>query len=151
MKIRTKIAVLLGAFTFSLVSCNTFNDETLPDTYSEVPKDISGEWELYNVTRNGIDITKRMDFSSFHLLLNADNTYKLDNYLPFIVKQDGTWSVDDLLYPFHLIFKEGTSQYEVKTEIQYVTRGGKRQLILTLSPGCHTNEYVYTFQKIVGL
>lgn len=151
MKNRTKFAVFLGAFAFIFGSCNTFNDEVLPENYAETPKDISGEWELYEVSRNGVDITEKMDFSKFHLHLNSDNTYELENYLPFIVKQNGTWSVDDPLYPFHLSFKEGTNEHELQTEIQYVTRNGNRQLIITLSPGCHMNEYVYTFQKIAGL
>ena len=89
-----------------------------------------------------------MDFYDFHLYLNEDNTYEFENYLPFIVKKAGTWGVDDPLYPFHLSFMEEGSQDAVNTEIQYVTRDGNRQLIITLSPGCHTNTYTYTFQKI---
>lgn len=148
MKFNTKLAVLLIAATFTVGSCDTFKDEVLPDSYTETPKDLSGEWQLHEVTRNGTDITERMDFSAFHLYLNKDNTYEFENYLPFIVKDKGTWSIDDPLYPFHLSFTEEDSQETVKTEIQYVTSGGKRQLIITLSPGCHLNTYTYTFQKI---
>ena len=148
MKFNTRMVALLVAAAFVVGACDTFKDETLPDSYSEVPKDISGSWELHEVTRNGTDITEYMNFSDFHLYLNEDNTYEFENYLPFIVKKAGIWGVDDPLYPFHLSFMEEGSQEAVNTEIQYVTRDGNRQLIITLSPGCHTNTYTYTFQKI---
>ncbi len=89
-----------------------------------------------------------MDFKRFHVLLNKDNTYKLNNYLPFIVKNDGTWNVDDPIYPFHLILKEEGSEKEVKTEIGFLTVDGQRRLTITLSPGCYSNKYVYTFEQI---
>ena len=69
-----------------------------------------------------------MDFKRFHVLLNKDNTYKLNNYLPFIVKNDGTWNVDDPIYPFHLILKEEGSEKEVKTEIGFLTVDGNADL-----------------------
>ena len=47
-----------------------------------------------------------MDFTRFHIVLNEDNTYKIENYLPFIVKGNGSWSVDDPIYPFHLFLKK---------------------------------------------
>lgn len=129
-------------------SCNSFKDEITPEKYSEVPKDIDGNWQLVSVLRNGTDITDYMDFKRFHVLLNKDNTYKLNNYLPFIVKNDGTWNVDDPIYPFHLILKEEGSEKEVKTEIGFLTVDGQRRLTITLSPGCYSNKYVYTFEQI---
>ena len=113
-----------------------------------IPKDIDGNWQLVSVLRNGTDITDYMDFKRFHVLLNKDNTYKLNNYLPFIVKNDGTWNVDDPIYPFHLILKEEGSEKEVKTEIGFLTVDGQRRLTITLSPGCYSNKYVYTFEQI---
>ena len=101
---------------------------TTPEKYSEVPKDIDGNWQLVSVLRNGTDITDYMDFKRFHVLLNKDNTYKLNNYLPFIVKNDGTWNVDDPIYPFHLILKEEGSEKEVKTEIGFLTVDGNADL-----------------------
>ena len=89
-----------------------------------------------------------MDFTRFHIVLNEDNTYKIENYLPFIVKGNGSWSVDDPIYPFHLFFKENGTEKEIKTLIGFRTVNGKRQMTITLSPGCHTNKYIYTFKQV---
>jgi len=77
-----------------------------------------------------------MDFSRFHIVLNKDNTYEIKNYLPFIVKGNGTWSVDDPQFPFHLIFREDGADETVETEIGFLTVDGERQLTIKLSPGC---------------
>ena len=148
---RLNIRFITGVFFVLAViisSCNSFKDEITPEKYSEVPKDIDGNWQLVSVLRNGTDITDYMDFKRFHVLLNKDNTYKLNNYLPFIVKNDGTWNVDDPIYPFHLILKEEGSEKEVKTEIGFLAVDGQRRLTITLSPGCYSNKYVYTFEQI---
>ena len=90
-----------------------------------------------------------MDLSRFHIVLNKDNTYEIKNYLPFIVKGNGTWSVDDPQFPFHLIFREDGADETVETEIGFLTVDGERQLTIKLSPGCHTNTYVYTFKQVM--
>jgi len=81
--------------------------------------------------------------------LKKDNTYEIKNYLPFIVKNKGKWSVDDPQFPFHLVFEEEGMNKEVKTEIGFSTVDGKRRLTIKLSPGCHTNTYVYTFKQVI--
>lgn len=149
MKLNMRFA--MGAFfalAVAVSSCDTFKDEITPKSYSEAVKNIDGNWQLSAVARNKVDITKAMDFTRFHLVLNKDNTYELKNYLPFIVKGNGSWSVDDPLYPFHLSFKEKDAEEGVKTSIGFQTVDGKRQMTITLSPGCHSNEYVYTFKQV---
>lgn len=143
--------LVIGAFlTLTMISsCDTFEDEMAPDSYSETIKHVDGNWRLFTVSRNGIDITKYMDFSRFHIVLNKDNTYEIKNYLPFIVKGNGTWSVDDPQFPFHLIFREDGADETVETEIGFLTVDGERQLTIKLSPGCHTNTYVYTFKQVM--
>ena len=130
-------------------SCDTFKDEMTPESYSETIKHVDGNWQLSAVVRNGIDITKYMDFTRFHIVLNKDSTYEIRNYLPFIVENNGTWSVDDPQFPFHLVFREEGKNEEVKTEIGFLTVDGERQLTIKLSPGCHTNTYVYTFKQVI--
>lgn len=120
-----------------------------PESYSETIKHVDGNWQLSAVVRNGIDITKYMDFTRFHIVLNKDSTYEIRNYLPFIVENNGTWSVDDPQFPFHLVFREEGKNEEVKTEIGFLTVDGERQLTIKLSPGCHTNTYVYTFKQVI--
>ena len=148
---RLHMQLVIGAFlTLTMISsCDTFEDEMTPDSYSETIKHVDGNWRLFTVSRNGIDITKYMDFSRFHIVLNKDNTYEIKNYLPFIVKGNGTWSVDDPQFPFHLIFREDGADETVETEIGFLTVDGERQLTIKLSPGCHTNTYVYTFKQVM--
>ena len=148
---RLNMQLVIGAFlTLTMISsCDTFEDEMTPDSYSETIKHVDGNRRLFTVSRNGIDITKYMDFSRFHIVLNKDNTYEIKNYLPFIVKGNGTWSVDDPQFPFHLIFREDGADETVETEIGFLTVDGERQLTIKLSPGCHTNTYVYTFKQVM--
>ena len=148
---RLNMQLVIGAFlTLTMISsCDTFEDEMTPDSYSETIKHVDGNWRLFTVSRNGIDITKYMDFSRFHIVLNKDNTYEIKNYLPFIVKGNGTCSVDDPQFPFHLIFREDGADETVETEIGFLTVDGERQLTIKLSPGCHTNTYVYTFKQVM--
>ena len=148
---RLNMQFVIGAFlTLTMISsCDTFRDEITPDSYSEPIKHVDGNWRLFTVSRNGIDITEYMDFSRFHIVLNKDNTYEIKNYLPFIVKGNGTWSVDDPQFPFHLIFREDGADKTVETEIGFLTVNGERQLTIKLSPGCHTNTYVYTFKQVM--
>ena len=148
---RLNMQLVIGAFlTLTMISsCDTFEDEMTPDSYSETIKHVDGNWRLFTVSRNGIDITKYMDFSRFHIVLNKDNTYEIKNYLPFIVKGNGTWSVDDPQFPFHLIFREDGADETVETEIGFLTVDGERQLTIKLRPGCHSNTYVYTFKQVM--
>lgn len=149
MNVKTQLFIgFLLMIVVGMASCDTFKDELSPDNYSESSKELDGEWVLTTVTRNGVDITKEMDFSKFHLLLNKDNTYRIENYMPFIVRKNGTWSVDDPVYPYHLTFKEEGAASEQKTEINYLISKGRRCLTITLSPGCPSNIYVYSFEKM---
>ena len=149
---RLNMHFVVGSFlalTAMVSSCDTFKDEMTPESYSETIKHVDGNWQLSAVVRNGIDITKYMDFTRFHIVLNKDSTYEIRNYLPFIVENNGTWSVDDPQFPFHLVFEEEGMNKEVKTEIGFSTVDGKRRLTIKLSPGCHTNTYVYTFKQVI--
>ena len=145
--IKTLLLMVAMLGSTGLVGCDSYSDDVKLTT-EEAPKDLSGVWQLSQVTRNGIDISEAMDFSKFKLHLNADNSYQLENYLPFIVRHDGSWKVDDPQYPFHLIFQEGGASQEVKTEIAYPVVDGKRQVSLTLSPGHKSNKYKYVFVKV---
>ena len=122
-----------------MVSCSTI------DAYDveESVKDISGVWKLQMVSRNGIDITESMDFSQFTLNLNNDGTYTIDNYLPFVVKENGIWDTDNPTMPFQIVFKEESKSEPVKVELNYPIVNGSRSLTIKLSPGCYSNTYVY--------
>ena len=142
---RTKTIIIFFFLLFSF-SCDTFRSDELSN-YEEMPKLLEGSWQLKSVSRNEIDITSTMNFSQFILHLNADGSYTMDNYLPFAVKADGEWEVDDPYYPFHLIFKENGSDNEVNLELTYPIVKGERILSVKLSPGCNKNEYIYVFEQ----
>ena len=146
MKHIFKILTILTLSIF-LASCDSFNDENNPYEGSEVAKDLSGVWKIMTVTRNGVDITKDMDFSQFTLHLNENGTYKIDNYLPFVVQKDGNWSTDNPDYPFRLSFTEKNSSSATTVNLNYPTIKGSRNLLIKLSPGCSSNSYMYQMER----
>jgi len=125
------------------------------DKISEVPepaKDISGNWQVIKATRNGTDLFTLLDsnyysFSKFRITFNG-GAYTLVNPLPFIVAQNGTYSLDNPQYPFIITFKQTGSTTPVSTSFTYPTVNGARQLTLVFSPGCSNNTYSYTLQKV---
>jgi len=135
------------ALTGMVSSCDKFKDDSDID-YTEANKEIGGSWQIVKATRNGVDITKMMDFSGFRLNLNNDNSFSIDNYLPFLVDGNGTWEVNDPQYPFRLIFKRSDSAEPVISALNYPIVNGKRQISLTFSPGCYSNMYTYVFEKV---
>jgi len=128
----------------SCLSCDN-TDENAP---AEPVKNIAGSWKVMSVTRNDVDITEAVDFSQFRINFNADNTYSFENYLPFIVKQQGTWSLDDPQYPFKINFREGSNAEAITTDFTYPTVKGKRQIQLSISPGCTANKYKYVLERV---
>jgi hypothetical protein len=127
-------------------ACDKFENQT-PPTPEEALKEIDGTWKIVAVTRNGLDITQLMDFTQFRIRFNQDNTYAIDHYLPFAVKTNGTWNLDDPQYPFNLKMTESESGEAVTSVFNYPVVGGKRQIILSFAPGCKNNIYSYTFEK----
>jgi len=111
----------------------------------EQAKDISGDWHIIKATRNGTDLTTLVDLSQFSLSFK-DGKYSLVNKVPFLVGQDGLYSLDDPKYPFKISFTAGSNQ-PVATAFNFPIVNGVRQLTITFSPGCANNNYVYVFQK----
>lgn len=139
--------VIVCAIAALAASCSTFSDDNNPYDATEAVKNISGTWKLKTVTRNGVDITKTMDFSRFQLHLNTDGSYNIQNYLPFVVSEDGTWQVNDPQHPMRISFKENTSGEAFDLDFNYPVVDGQRAISITLSPGCHSNTYVYTLYR----
>jgi len=147
MKSTVKITVYILIIFAFFSSCDTFKD-TESDDYQEAPKNIEGIWQLKTVARNLIDITKEMDFNRFRLILNEDGSYTMENYLPFAVKKEGQWRVDDPQYPFYLILRENGSGEDISIALKYPIVNGKRNISIDVSPGCSKNSYTYVFEKI---
>jgi len=150
-KLRIKYSVFVISFIMMLTawSCNTFQTDNLSSGNKAVPLDVSGNWKIISASRNGVDITSLMDFTRFKLNLNEDGLYSIDNYLPFIAKKtSGKWAVDDPVFPFRLFFSDTDGSNEIVAALSYPITNGKRQIILTFSPGCSGNTYSYTFEKL---
>jgi len=144
-KMRIPALFLMLFLVFS--SCTKFSDN-YPTDIKESVKELNGTWRIIRASRNGTDISTLFDFSKFKLQFNSDNTYKIENYLPFLVKLDGTWSLDDPHYPFNLVFKENGSVDPMVSGFNYPIVNGKRQISLSFSPGCHSNIYTYVLEEV---
>lgn len=132
---------LFIAFLTVLVSCRTEK----PDMPFEPVKDLTGSWKVLQVTRNGTDLTQRFDFSNFRINFK-DSAYTLANPVPFLVNTNGNWRFDDPAYPFKLALtaKDSATKF---SSLLFPVVGGKRNMVLTISPGCSSNIYQYTLQR----
>jgi hypothetical protein len=146
MKTNIKSLLILVSVCF-LVACSTFDDDSNSYHATEAEKNLSGTWNLVSVTRNDEDITSDINVSSFKLNLNEDGTYNIENYLPFMVENPGTWSIDNPYYPFQLRFKENDTNDTTQVELHYPSVDGQRKLRIELSPGCSSNKYVYILER----
>ena len=137
-----RFTLFLVILTALLCSCNSFKDSE-EYTAAEHEKHLEGTWTISKASRNGVDITKLMDFSEFKVNFKTDNTYQIDNYLPFLVRDNGTWKINDTKHPSQINFKEESKTEEKISNIEYLIVKGKRQLVLTFTPGYPTNRYTY--------
>jgi hypothetical protein len=112
----------------------------------ETAKDIAGTWKIVSLTRNGEDLTQRMDLSKFRIIFNANGSYSFQDKMAFVVNDPGTYQLDDPQFPFGLVLTP-QSKSATKIKFQYPIINGKRQISLTISPGCTTNTYQYNFEK----
>lgn len=113
----------------------------------ESEKSIIGTWHIINVTRNGQDITEKFDFSRFRVNFLPDQSYTIENPVPFFVYDNGMWAVDDPQYPFKISF-EGTDD-PASADFSYPIIKGERQMHFTFSPGCSNNTYKYSLKRMV--
>jgi hypothetical protein len=138
--IKTSCILLLGWFIFS---CKV--EHLTPP--NEPMKNIAGSWGIIHATRNGTDMTSGFDFSKFRIVF-TDSTYAIDSLVPFLVSTGGKWVFDDPQYPFNLIFSPTDSSKSILAPFLFPVTGGVRNIILTFSPGCPSNSYQYTLQKV---
>ena len=111
-------------------------------------KELCGVWTLGSIGQNDQnDPLATMDVSSFRLTLNADHTYTVDNSLPFIVEENGTWEVDNRLLPTKIIFRETGSHESAAVEIPYPysVQDGQPRVTIAVSEGCELNRLSYVF------
>jgi len=116
-------------------------------TLKEPVKDIKGNWHIIAASRNGTDMFTRFDYSAFRLNI-LDSTYTIENQVPFIVSKSGLWRVDDPQYPFTISFIPKDSTAKISDLLYPITVQGQRNIIISFSPGCKSNVYQYTLQKV---
>ncbi len=144
-----KINILLIIISLMVwTSCKV--DKITPVT--ETVKDISGSWKIIKATRNGGDLIGIVDsnyinFNKFRITFK-DGNYTVDNPLPFIVSQNGKYSLDDPQYPFKITFTETGATTPASTAFTYPNVNGVRILTLVFSPGCNLNTYSYSLEKV---
>lgn len=114
--------------------------------FTESNKPLTGNWKIVKVLRNGEDMTARFDFSAFRIAF-TESDYTITGQAPFVVSRNGKWQFDDPQYPMELSFTpEGSDA--VKPEFRYPVVNGRRNLVLTFSPGCQQNKYEYTLEPL---
>lgn len=138
--------MLLFAMPLVWSSCKVEQAKTVTETV----KNISGTWQIVDVQQNGVDITgsNGLDISQFRINFQ-NNSYKLTNPLPFIVYQNGTYSLNDPQVPTEITFTAAGAQ-PVTSTFNYPIVTGVRNIVIqfTANPGCTDNSYTYTLQKV---
>src|SRR5690606_33398535 len=127
------------------LSCD---DEFATASLDESTKSVAGSWQVTQITRNGEDLSKRMDFSGFTIDFDEDGKYTVSADLPFLVQGTGGYSLNDPQYPFSLVLTPSTSEEAVFVSFQFPVVNGQRQLNLTMSLGCSSNSYQYSLERI---
>ncbi|HRH50872.1 MAG TPA: DUF5004 domain-containing protein [Panacibacter sp.] len=134
--------VLIVTFFSVFSSCKTQKDVLV-----EPIKDFTGSWKISKVLRNQEDITQWLNLADFKLELKNDNSFTLTSgSIPFLENTDGTWTVDDPAYPFHLSLQAKDSTSAKTADLLAPVAKGSRNMVITFSPGCNANKYVYTLE-----
>ena len=144
-----KINVLLPAvlMAFGLAALSSCEDGISDMATVETEKDITGSWHVVQLTRNGEDLSQRLDLTGYRIEFNPDGTYTLAQQLPFIADAPGTYRLSDPQYPFALILQPEGAQEDVVASFQFPVIKGKRQLSLSFSLGCESNTYQFNFER----
>lgn len=151
--ISVKIFVSFLAFVLigSWVACN--RNETIA---VEPVKDIGGTWKIDKITRNGEDLTDWIDTREFQLIFQQDSaytgmggSYKTLEGLPFVGESNqGLWKFNNAAYPVYIYFTPEGTTTPIQVKFFYPVVTGKREISLTISPGCPSNSYEYLLKKV---
>ncbi len=145
MKTKQLIPMAFMACGFALFS--SCADELSNIAHEEPTKEITGSWKVIKLTRNGEDLSQRLNLNDFRIEFKEDGTYTIAERLPFVLEGSGAYALSDPQYPFSVLMTaEGTDE-EVPVNFQYPVVKGKRQLNLTFSLGCSSTTYQYSFER----
>ena len=65
---------------------------------------------------------------------------------PFPVREHGSWSYNDNIYPTSMPFLSNSMQRSVDFEEPPISGNNSLKMAFTL--GCHDNIYIYAFEKV---
>ncbi|MBE8715334.1 DUF5004 domain-containing protein [Sphingobacterium hungaricum] len=142
-----KNSAIRGFMMLILIAQLSCKDEISKMVFDETNKDITGNWKVVQLTRNGEEIGKRMDLSGFYINFKNDGTYDLSEELPFVLNEEGNYTLSDPQYPFGIILHPKGQTNTVPVKFQFPIVKGERQLSLSFSLGCSTNTYQYQFER----
>lgn len=137
-------------FLYAILMVVVASCTTKKELLMEPVKDLNALWRIQNVTRNSVDITQFIDSAGFRLMLSGDSSYMLEgNNIPFLVDAgEGKWATNDPQYPYRITFIPKDSTVTFNGSIETPASKGERTLSISFSPGCRSNTYVYTFEKV---
>lgn len=110
--------------------------------------DITGSWKIIEARQNGNSLIASYDFSGFRLNFNENNTYTIDNPLPFMVTENGDWQFNDPFFPTEITMNHEDGSQSYTTNFGYPLDGSRRLIHLTFDVGCISNEYEYTLERV---
>lgn len=118
--------------------------------FEEYQVDLRGEWQVSQVFRNDENVTDIFDFSGLQLRLEMDANgpagYTLNSGgAPFVVLENGTWSLDDKVYPTAILFTAGNEEETVLFARPPISTD--QTFSISFSLGCSDNTYTYEFVK----
>jgi len=151
-----KSAIFKANLFFLVLILFGCEDELLvrQDALTPYAVSIEGTWELYSISRNGMDLTGVMDLTDSNIEFNGDGTFSLSSAsMPFPTLRpseayftSGGWSFNNDYQPTELQFSDGSARVPVKLD-QPLYGNNNTTLALEFSLGCSTNTYVYQFKK----
>lgn len=146
MKHLQSYTLMLGVLILGLGTNSCVKEST--GAVAETAKNVVGTWKITSVMRNGVDITSFFDFTQFNIQFKEDGTYLLSHPVPFVVSENGAWSLDDPTHPLRISFVQNGSAEVFNNEFNYPVVDGNRRIILTGAPGCRSNTYQYALMEV---
>ena len=127
--------------------------EVRQDALTNYEVDINGSWKLFSISRDGEDLSSKINFTDFTLELSNGDFNLNSSTIPFPTLKttgsafsSGSWSFNDDIYPTHIQFTNGSDVVPVK--LAYPAYGtNNSSLVLEFSLGCSANIYSYQFKK----
>src|SRR5690606_36333659 len=98
-EMKIKQLLLFVFVTYGYLFHASCEDDMANIVTDEPVKDITGSWKVIQLTRNGEDLSQRLNLTDFRIDFKEDGSYTLANGLPFVLVGSGTYTLNDPQYP----------------------------------------------------